>query len=359
MPLLKRVTPGFNYRLRGSLLNALIRFHNQWRNLHVDVTEDEAYHGKLAKGEGRSVLRVALPTVSQRGGTGGGGGPTIDGTGYCTSRTGSGTLCGWSKYDNWNAGDWNFRKLRRFRITGTARSCCGEFEQCTGARYSEFTTYNTDRSFSGCSVSTADCSVSVGGGNAGCGAETDFGTDSAQCYDATQMFWVIGQGGNECDALANVSSVFSDFARVNSGDGICYTDGFSTENSGTVYQELSEPDSVAAALERGTSTTGSGCKTTAGSIASTTIASRSSIAISGTTSVTRTEPLSGLTPGADYQIDFLVNRYTAGGGSFVDQITVTVDFTAGASSEDLVWEVPVNTDYDYEWDSTQNLVLVP
>jgi hypothetical protein len=54
--------------------------------------------------------------------------------------------------------------------------------------------------------------------------------------------------------------------------------------------------------------------------------------------------------GESYELDILVNRYTAGGGSLVDQITVTVAFTAEATSENYVYDVPVNTDYDYEFD---------
>lgn len=105
---------------------------------------------------------------------------------------------------------------------------------------------------------------------------------------------------------------------------------------------------------------GSLCKTTAGSIGSATACPNSlcddALSITGTTTVTVTIPLTGLTIGADYEIDIILNRYTAGGGAFVDTITDTVAFTAGAAAEDLTYEVPVNTDYDYEFDSAENLV---
>jgi hypothetical protein len=118
------------------------------------------------------------------------------------------------------------------------------------------------------------------------------------------------------------------------------------------------PDTVAAALARGTSVGGSLCKTTAVSIGSTSAESSTQIAIVST-SVVATIPLTGLTIGADYSIDILVNRYTAGGGAFVDQITVTVAFTASATSENYDYDVPVNTDYDYEFDSVDACTYVP
>ena len=67
-----------------------------------------------------------------------------------------------------------------------------------------------------------------------------------------------------------------------------------------------------------------------------------------TVSVVATIPLSGLTVGVDYTVTIALDRYTAGGGAYVDSITDEVTFTAGATTEDLEYDVPVNTDYDYE-----------
>jgi hypothetical protein len=47
-----------------------------------------------------------------------------------------------------------------------------------------------------------------------------------------------------------------------------------------------------------------------------------------------------------------INRYTAGGGSYVDFVYDTIEFTSSGTTEDIEYDVPVNTDYDYEIDTS-------
>lgn len=128
--------------------------------------------------------------------------------------------------------------------------------------------------------------------------------------------------------------------------------------SGDVSCALSDADTVAdSQIRAGGITTGSSCKTVAGTITSTTAGTKTQITVTGTNrSVVATIPLTGLTPSAFYDIDININRYTAGGGGLVDAIVVTVNFAATGASEDLDYDVPVNTDYDYEFVSAENLV---
>jgi hypothetical protein len=109
---------------------------------------------------------------------------------------------------------------------------------------------------------------------------------------------------------------------------------------------------VDAALARGGVATGSNCRTTSGSIGTTSVLSTTAIFVTGPRSVVATIPITGLTNGVDYIVTVKINRYTAGGGSYVDYIYDTIEFTAGATSEDIEYDVPVNTDYDYEIDTS-------
>lgn len=97
---------------------------------------------------------------------------------------------------------------------------------------------------------------------------------------------------------------------------------------------------------------GVSCKTTYGAAGTTTAGVSTQISITGPRSVVATIPCSGLTNGTDYVVTVKINRYTSGGGSYVDFIYDTIEFTAGADTEDIEYDVPVNTDYDYEIDTS-------
>lgn len=111
-------------------------------------------------------------------------------------------------------------------------------------------------------------------------------------------------------------------------------------------------DTVAAALERGGVGTGSSCRTTTGTIGTTSARSTTALAVTGPRSVVATIPITGLTASTDYIVTVKINRYTAGGGSYVDFVYDTIEFTAGGTTEDIEYDVPVNTDYDYEIDTS-------
>jgi hypothetical protein len=108
------------------------------------------------------------------------------------------------------------------------------------------------------------------------------------------------------------------------------------------------PDTVSAALARGTSTPGTLCKTQKGTIGSTSRGAKGTLSISNATAVVATLSCSGLVSGCNYEVTITLKRYTAGGGGYVDSITDTIAFTASGATEDIDYDVPVNTDYDYE-----------
>lgn len=78
--------------------------------------------------------------------------------------------------------------------------------------------------------------------------------------------------------------------------------------------------------------------------------------MSATRAVTATIPITGLTNAADYVVTVRINRYTAGGGSYIDFVYDTIEFTASGTTEDIDYEVPVNTDYDYEIDTSYKAI---
>lgn len=321
-----------------------------------------------------SVRLICSPCCDNAGG---GSTPTIDGTGYCTSRTGSGNLRGWSKAQNQNAGDWNYRKYTAlsyvpwinplphlYMYSGTGASCTGtglgawSWDEVLSAAASWDVSGNTQVGNVTYRVQNA-CST-LGGGSTNLSPPT-----GALPMDGAFSVSTTAPADNIRKHTYTRGSFCVDFTTVctvcpNTVPASCTAAPSSDIHEVSATITLSVPDSVAAALARGTSTTGSLCKTSAGMIGSTSVVATGQIAISGVTSVTRTEPLSGLTVGKTYDIDIILNRYTAGGGSFVDQVTYeTVTFVASATSENFTYEVPVDTTYDYEWDHAANLVLVP
>jgi len=101
--------------------------------------------------------------------------------------------------------------------------------------------------------------------------------------------------------------------------------------------------------------TGTSCKTTAGGGTRSSVPSRhhlgATVIPAGARSVTVTFDISNIVDTCAYQLNVAINRYTAGGGSYVDTIYDTVDFTAANTTANIDYEVPVNTDYDYEYSS--------
>lgn len=307
-------------------------------------------------------MAVAGTLVQSTGGCPQGcGGPAI-GTPTCASRTGSGNLCGISKFANPNTGDWNLRKYTRSDTTGQMSVCAADGpESCP-----DIVDWNTSGiRLDSCSkvFDVSDCSSDstteavkfLGSGD--CGANTEEEPCSSACGEPNPA-GCHGFGLGSTDFNAATSSSATETTRSTSGDDGCafYNSGTTDpigeyKAIGTITTTLSLPDSVTAALVRGSSTSGALCKTTAGTIGSTSAGATGTLAITGTTSVQVTIPLTGLTVALAYTITADINRYTAGGGAFVDTVQVEIDFTADGASDTVDYGVPVNTDFDYEFAS--------
>jgi hypothetical protein len=302
----------------------------------------------------------------------GGGGPSIS-AGPCESRTGSGNLRGWSKFQNQDAGDWNFRKATRFDLSQTpainttkslyTNSGCTAFCQ-TGhveLQADNFSTWNVATNAKDviarqhhiiCQTGfNKDPEVTLLGG-AFPAMQNVFPVPTISTADFESVW-----GGN----IASISCQFDSPSGCSTACGVNPTrfsaDGHHVAGSYT----YTVWDSVDAALARGTSSAGSLCRTTAGTIGSTTAASTTQIAISGTTSSKFPWTAANLAPNSTYEFDIVLNRYTAGGGGFVDEIVETISITTGPAETGATdyYHVPVNTDYDYEFDRVENLVLIP
>lgn len=111
--------------------------------------------------------------------------------------------------------------------------------------------------------------------------------------------------------------------------------------------EYAVPDTVTAALERETPTVDAICSTNAGSIASTSKNATADIAVTSTRSVEVTIEISDLTDATDYELEVTLGRLNTATKIEVDEITDTVAFTSSGTTETVVYDVPVNTDYDY------------
>lgn len=289
-----------------------------------------------------------------------GGEPAVTFT--CVSRTGSGNLRGWSKYQNENSGDWNQRKYTRVSysfstepdllhqvfytlkwpigVPGTPPPVCSGLEFIHSSYY----------------IFARDAIWDV--------------TSNAKSQDGTykRKICLVDSGGSPIVFSAPYSlsgilfisnAILSDILcstqKVNlachMSEGCATPSGYVQSSDGVpgqAFSELTIADSVAAALARGTPTVGSLCKTSAGTIGSTSAGSTTQISVSSVTSVVATLACTGLTAATAYEITVTIKRYTAGGGAYVDSITDTITFTASGATEEIEYNVPVNTDYDYE-----------
>lgn len=296
-------------------------------------------------------------------GSGGGGEPSL-GTATCESRSGSGSLRGWSKFQNHNSGDWNGRKSTQaeyalspnpyqpFELFSSV-DCSGAVFGLGGGDLEQLTTTPVTWDVS------SNTQVGVG----------DF-QDRACSFTQSSDVSPPNLPGSGLTSSSTSDSVLDDYSKrrtyTDPGSPTCGSAGGACSPAVTKQRYgatatcdllLSVPDTVDAALARGTSSTGSLCRTTAGTIGSTTAGSNAGISVSGTTSVKVTIEVLGLTGNTAYSFDIIVNRYTAGGGAFVDDMVVSVSFVTGPAETMVNYEyhVPVNTDFDYEYDHAENL----
>lgn len=258
--------------------------------------------------------------------------PAID-SATCASEEGSGNLRGFSKCQNFNSGDWNLRKYTRRTHSSTRFRTISSGTTCSGC-YSE-----EDYTFL-----VPDCIWNVATNSV-----LQYATLRVINYSPCGVFSSNSDAPNQCSSGTCLSDVLMEFnVPIVGCDG---KSPFSSVTTGSDRVLLNVPDTVAAALARGSPTSDTNCKTTAGTIGSTSANSVTQISIVTTRSVTVTFSLSSLINGNNYDIEVTLNRYVAGGGGFVDQITDTITFTASGTTDSVDYEVPVNTDYDYEYSS--------
>lgn len=290
------------------------------------------------------------------------------GTITCVSLEGDGSISGWSKWQNYNSGDWNQRKFTRSTLSFDAASwrcstlwndsatcatapCNTRDEQFVekvalwDPATSTVSQYQVRRSTS-CGTDT-DANITPhtqSGAALVCNIFLALGTYSSRVssYPSDTVLRYVHSSPSPTTCTSTSSSV----SCCNTGTRR-YTGP--TTSSITSEDSFDLPDTVSAALARGTPTSGTNCRTQAGSIGTVFVGGGSgAVSITGTRAVVATIPLSGLTNGVDYTVTAEIDRYTAGGGSYVDTITDEITFTASGTTEDLEYDVPIDTDYDYE-----------
>lgn len=270
---------------------------------------------------------------------------------------------GWSKLQNYNSGDWNTRKYKQFTITtpdggytaGTlydSSACSTPRDWFWGIVVTTPTAVwdvvtNTQSVFASqleyvpCPEYSCSGLVNPYDRTNVLALQAAVAPYSSTAKEDTTYTQTINAAS--CAAIAQWSCRYPDTCST-----FLVSSWRSLPSSRRHVKTLENPDTVSDALGRGTPEVGSICKTTATSIGSTTEASTTQISVSSATAVVATLAASGLTASTDYEIEITLKRYTAGGGAYVDSITDTITFTASGATEDIEYNVPVNTDYDYE-----------
>lgn len=314
----------------------------------------------------------------------------------CVSRTGDCALRGWSKAANHNSGDWNERKYTRMDQSGNGHIChyattdqtCADLQQTYRDDYGGYATWNV--ATNEIDVTNATLTISYWrwdehSGSPSCGdsgvGETGpvSGPQNAipsgfSSFNCSSLITQLRCDGDLDSILPGVTFVQSPRVFTSPGDLSWTVDGAAPSCSrgyleascgatardvrigGSASASLSVPDTVHAAMVRASATSGTLCKTTAGTIGSTSARSTSALSITGSRSVRATISLTGLTVSQAYNITANINRYTAGGGGFVDTVQAVINFTADGASDTVDYDVPMNTDFDYEFASIASVV---
>lgn len=305
-------------------------------------------------------------------------GPQIVGVTF-VSRTGSGSLRGWSKYQNHNSGDWNTRKMTRvvwsgdlddwewYRATVSQAACLAAAWEEVGTKQ----VYVTDAVWD-VATDTRQQGFVVGWIGQPCGNITQTEYSPAGGYANPEGQFVYG----------GVSTSYpTDWSKQSSGVGVaastCSIGGCSTVNclnsdncSGTGQAWYNQPaipalttlftatefDTVAAAQARGTPTVGSSAETLPGTIGSTGAVSATAISLgSGTRSVVASIECSNLTAMADYEITATLTRRDASDDSFISEEEVVIVFTAGDVTDTVDYSVPIETGVKVEFTSADSI----
>ena len=313
----------------------------------------------------------------------------------CASRNGSGNIRGWSKFQNHNTGDVNLRKYTRYDQAGDAILCaqeagvsgCSVGVAVADQRFahreilSGFATWNVATNAGSFVTATlrdilwrrivdgdgSSCDGSGGSDDTFSAIDDILFVAAGACSGADTVtnglldLESYGAGADQCTPLWSFS--IGDTVKTASGLGCvgiitsCPCGGGEEEahTTGATQVSLATPDTVQAALARASVSPGTLCKTTLVSVGSTTARSTTQIAVNAT-AVTVTISLTGLTTSTAYTITANINRYTAGGGALFDATTAEIDFTADGASDTVDYEVPVNSDFDYEFASIASVV---
>ena len=301
----------------------------------------------------RRIIEVVFDSTNCTQCCGGGGSPGVSFT--CVSREGNGNLRGWSKFQNENSGDWNTRKYTRLDVSGQEMMCY----------FSDFACANNSSSadggfiFSNC---VSLCNTATGSfSHSGTIYNSDTITTPPPCvspgihptvpvfkaWDGTIAVYAFNN-----DSFDGAQIADTDTSRTYTGLETCYSRAniFSPYafKNGEVAFGVSIPDTVFDALGRGTPTIGTNCRSTDGTIGSTTARSTTQLAVTGARAVRATLACTGLTDSEDYEITVDLDRYTSDTSTYIDTIQVVIPFTAAGTSEDIEYDLPIDSTYDYE-----------
>lgn len=272
----------------------------------------------------------------------------------CESKQGSGSLCGQSKPQNHNAGDWNLRKFTRVRRTGSyVMNCChSNVTNCVGGgqQHRIILTWPTDAVFDPGSSCARTGGEGVQETIQNCGAGSTSSGDAG--FTADLNLATITTCNSNTMPKSVVTTDFTVTVTVGSGCHAFISDSIQLGGS-SVLQELLEPDTVDAALARGSPTTGSACRTLKGTIGTTTANATGTLSVTGVRSVKATILSENLIDGVEYKITLTFSRYTPGTNTFIEDFEEEHTFTFHVSeefpdSDEMEVHVPIEDSYDVE-----------
>ena len=299
-------------------------------------------------------------------------GPSI-GIITCVSLIGSCTLYGWHKFIAENEGDWNMRVFKRLTASGQSRYCA--FEGTTCSDWSHGATLLQD---SECTLSPATGAQTnqlnqrfyeYNDGDGCCGCTSGASSPSGAC--GSYFLHCPVESVESIIRAATSASLYMDCVGCSVVTPTPPTPVFSEFAINDISWSLSDPLILAEAFaSNGAFTAGTNCRTNAGTIGeaaqsltritggTNVLVESSGLSVSATQLVTATIPCSGLTAATDYVVTVRIARYMAGGGALVDFVLDTIEFTASGPTEEVEYELPVNTDYDYEIDISYKDIVV-
>jgi hypothetical protein len=321
----------------------------------------------------------------------------------CVSKFGSGNLRGWSKFTNPNTGDWNLRKFTRKYQSGTRSVCLDELYTYARERmyfvaggYSLWNVAtnaktnaniaNTGHKWDGggsdpaCGVdpsswdvdySSYPYEVQADSTTHSCAADPDtdpadiirvYPTDSVILNQLGSGRYCTGWGAITDNELTRAFSGGSGGVSHNDCDDCGGANEWGLSITSSLVLTLDAPDTVFAALARGSPTTGTHCRTLKGSIGGSDSFETVQISVTGTRAVQATLHLPIATAGT-YTFTVDLQPYTPGTETAltVEEEVVTIEVESGdivGGFVDYVYDVPVRTDADIEITGVRDLAEV-